>query len=486
MHMAKLAVGITVLSVSVIGSSLAQARPLTLEEATDIALNRTSRGSVIKGDLEVAEQTYHAKRINFYVPEISLNGSLPSYAEDESYRFFYGSPLKQLYKTNDLGISSFIQLKQALITGGGFEMRANLTKAESEYPNTADPGFFYNERSRQGYFQFSLDQPLLKPSESKYDLNNRKDDFRIAELTRVEDLTALHKEVIEAYIGTLQTSLKAEVADVKFKSARLKAEIDSSKMQDGVISEDTWLASASSRLDAELNQFDAQSQLAEKNRQLAILLDMELSEQLELAEPVIDQHASEASLQAAIAQCENSIAVRKAELQYQKAERSADYAAGAHGLTGSLTANYSIGRGKIEVEGQPNDNINTNSWDVALNVTLPIWDGGASSASVKAARLTSEKSRLEYQKVLKASRSDIELLVNKYNVSYRKLSVLRQQVDLAESKFKIAEERMKNGEISEITYLESKVFLLEAQDKYLGELKNYLLSKADLDGKFVS
>ncbi len=462
------------------------AAPLTLEQALDIALNRTSRGSVIRGDLEVAEQTYHARRINFYVPEISLNGSLPSYAEDESYRFFYGSPLKQLYKTNDFGLTSFIQLKQSLITGGGFQMRANLSAAESEYPNTATQGLFYNEKSRQGYFQFSLDQPLLKPSDAKYELNNRKDDFRIAELTKVEDLTTLRKEVIEAYVGALQTGLKANVAEVKFQSAKLKADIDSSKMNDGVISEEKWLESASDRLDAELNQFDAQSQLTERNRQLAILLDMEISDQLELVEPNIGQHASEESLRNSIAQWETSIAVRKAELQFKKAERSADYAAGSHGLTGSLTANYSIGRGKIEVEGAPNDNINTNSWDVALNVTLPIWDGGASSASVKAARLSAEKSRLEYQKVLKASRSEIELLVNKYNVSYRKLTVLRQQVDLAKTKFNIAEERMKNGEISEITYLESKVFLLEAQDKYLGELKNYYLSKADLEGKFSS
>jgi outer membrane protein TolC len=467
-------------------SQTTTAQPLTLEQATDIALNKTSRGSVIRGELEVAEQTYHAKRINFYVPEISLNGSLPSYAEEESYRFFYGSALKQLYRTNDFGLNSFIQLKQSLITGGGFSMKANLTAAKSEYPNTASPGFFYEEKNRQGFFQFSLDQPLLKPSESKYDLNNRKDDYQLAALTKVEELTALRKEVIESYVGTLQTSLKAEVADVKYRSALLKADIDSSKMSDGVISEDTWLATSSSRLDAELNNFDAQSQLAEKNRQLAILLDMQIGDSLDLVEPVVGSHTEDAKLTQAIEGWENSIGVKKAQLQYQKAERSADYAAGGHGLTGSLTANYSIGRGKIEVEGQPHDNINTNSWDVALNVIMPIWDGGASGASVKAARLSAEKSRLEYQKVLKASRSEIEGMVNRLNVSYRKLSVLRQQIELAQAKFDIADQRMKNGEISEITYLESKVFLLEAKDKYLGELKNYLLSKADLDGRFIS
>lgn len=486
MRLVSICLVVSSLMVSAAVTHSVSAAPLTLDQALDIALNRTSRGSVIRGDLEVAEQSYRAKRINFYVPEVSLNGSLPSYAEDESYRFFYGSPLKQLYKTNDLGLNSFIRLKQSLVTGGNFEMRANLSAAESEYPNTDSLGLFFNEKSRQGFFEFSLDQPILKPSDSKYDLNNRRDDFHLAELTKVEDLTGLRKEVIEAYVGTLQQALKTEVAEMKLQSARLQADIDSSKMNDGVISEEKWLESASSRLDAELTGFDMQSQLTEKNRQLAILLDLDISEKPELVEPLLGQHPNDESLNRAIGQWENSITVRKAELQYQKAERSADYAAGSHGLTGSLTANYSIGRGKIEVEGEPNDNINTNSWDVALNVTLPIWDGGASSASVKAARLSAEKSRLEYQKVQKAARSELELLVNKYNVSHRKLAVLRQQVDLAESKFRIADERMKNGEISEITFLASKVFLLEARDKYLGELKNYLLNKADLEGKFTS
>jgi hypothetical protein len=41
---------------------------LTLEDAVDIALNRTSRGEMIRGNLEVAELNYFARKINFYLP----------------------------------------------------------------------------------------------------------------------------------------------------------------------------------------------------------------------------------------------------------------------------------------------------------------------------------------------------------------------------------------------------------------------------------
>lgn len=465
------------------------ARTITLDEAMSIAANNSSRASVIRGDLDVAEANYFARRINFYVPEVSINGSLPTYAEDESYRFFAGATQKSLYKTNDLGFESFIQLKQSLFTGGGVTVRANLLASREEYPNVLSKDLFFNERSRQGYFSFSLDQPLLKPSEAKFELNNRRDDFEIAKLIRVEEESKLRAEVVENYVGALQASLKAEIAEAKVESARLKAEVDSSKLTEGVVSEDTWLATASSRIDAELGRFDAQTALAEKNRLLAVLLDLDLSEKTELVEPPVPTHPSEQELASLVNQWEESISIKKAELEYMKSDRAADFAAGGHGLNGSLSANYSFGRGKVEIESFENDiddNINTNSWNVALNFTLPVWDGGASGAAVKASRLTAEKTRLEFQKAQRAARSELQALVNKYNVSYRKLGVLRQQVELARKKLSIAEERMNNGEISRITYLESRVFLFEAQDKYLEELKNYYLSKAELDGTFAS
>jgi hypothetical protein len=53
---------------------------MTLDDALDIALNRTPRGGIIKGNMEVAEQQYDAKKINFYLPKISINGSIPSYS----------------------------------------------------------------------------------------------------------------------------------------------------------------------------------------------------------------------------------------------------------------------------------------------------------------------------------------------------------------------------------------------------------------------
>ena len=45
--------------------------------------------------------------------------------------------------------------------------------------------------------------------------------------------------------------------------------------------------------------------------------------------------------------------------------------------------------------------------------------------------------------------------------------------------------RFDDGQISELTFLESKVFLFETKDKYFEELKKYLTNRVELEGKFI-
>ena len=472
---------------AVVVSAASQARDLTLGQALEMAVSRTARGSVIRGNLEVAEQHYFAKRVNFYVPEIKLEGSLPSYSEDKSYRGVFGFKGRGLYTSTDFGLTSDISLKQSLIFGGDFTMRANLTKRDEKYPDSDTLGnlIYPISYTKQGSFSFSYAQPLLKPSESKYQLHNRKDDYEIARFTRIEEEAKLKKEVVEAYAGVLQTELRSDLAKVQFESSRLKTSVDSVKLADGVIAEEKFLETSSLKLDNELNHFDMENQLAEKRRQMAILLDLEASDTLRFFMPETLTVLDDATRRSLQENWSSTIAIRKAEYQYKKAKRAADYAASAHGLSGGLAANYSFGRGRVDVDGTALPDINTNSWTVALNFTFPIWDGGASGATVKAARLVEESARLEFEKARKAAKAGIESLLNRLDVSHRKLAVIRQQIMLARNKLDIAQKRFDNGEISDVTFLDARIFYLQSKDKYLDELRNFLVTRLDLDSKFL-
>lgn len=468
-------------------------RDLTLDESLDIAVNHSSRGRIIEGSFGVAEQNYKAKRINFYVPEISINGSLPSYSRDKTYGFAQGAEERSLIETRSLGLSSYIQLKQALITGGDLEATANLTRDDGRRPNLnqdfPDADFVF-EDYRRGYFSFNYAQPLLKPSESKNELHNRKDDVEIAGYSRIEEEQALKTEVAEAYMGVLLTTLSLEIAELKAKKESLQSGIDSLKFADGILSEEELLESVSTRLDSELEHFEAETAAEEQVRELAMLLDLDVSEPVAPSVPAIGDHLSEQDRQYLIDDWESTIAIRKAESEYRKSKRAADYAASSHGLTGDLALRYSFGKEDTRTEYEESldfrDKNNTNSWGISLNFTYPLWDGGASRASVNAADHQAEQARLEFEKAKKTARAEIINAVNRLDVSFQRLEIVEKQIGLALNRLNIADERFADGQISELTWLESKVFYLETKDRYLEELKNYLVKRIELEHKYGS
>jgi outer membrane protein TolC len=484
-------VPILVLSLAIILAlwpASARARePLTLEEAIRLAVQESARGRIIRGDVEVKQGLYQASRSNFYFPSVSINGQVPSYSVDQSYKFFGGSTRKRLYKTQGLELNSFVQLEQSLLTGGTFDLRANLANNEDRYPNTdptASPNSFLNEIGRRGYFDFALSQPILRPSQPRYELANRQDDLEQARLTRVAEEAKLAREVTEAYLGVLLADLQEETARDRLEAAGLRAGIDSTKWIDGVLTEEEWLTSASKRLDGELSLREAVAAAAQQRRSLALLLDLEEEPGMELARPGLPPPLT-AERGAALREGWNSSrAVRQADLDHAKATRAADFAAAGHGLTGDLKANYSIGRGRVKLTDYPADNINTNGWGVSLNFSFPVWDGGASGAAVRSAHFEAERARLQLARARQDARAEIGRLLDLLEVSGRRLEILSKQEELAARKVTIAEERFADERINRVTLLEAQVARLEAQVRVLEELKTYLVNRIDLDSRF--
>ena len=490
-----IALGIGVLS---LWPGSLRARDLSLDQAMDIALNRTMRGEMIEGNLEVAEQLYSARRINMYVPEISINGSLPSYRKSQAYQPFRNPLDRQLSRTRSLDFDSFIELKQTLLTGGTLTATADLVSEDKRYPDTRyDPatGIFVDQDSKQGSFSLSLQQPLFRPSSVKNELDNRRNDLEIAKATRIEEEAALKIEVTEAYLGVMQLTQKLEIASDKLEKARLQEGIDSIKLADGLLSEEDFLLSSSSRLDAELEHHAVETELGEEKRELATLLDLDVSDPLNLSEPVVVAHLDDASKAGYIADWERAAPIKKAEHLLAKAGREADYAAAGYGLTGDLAASYSFGKQQIGTDrqvdtsghgGYREEDISTNSWTVALQFRLPLWDGGAGSAAVRAARYQAEQARYEFTRAQRSARANIVNLINQLDVSHQRLDIIRKQIGLAEERLAIAHERHADGGISKLTLLESEIFLLQTRDRYLDELKKYLLNRIELDSQFLS
>jgi outer membrane protein TolC len=465
----------------------APAAALTLEEALQVA-EGTTRARVAQGDLDIARQNYRARRIRFYFPTVSINGAVPSYAVDESYRFFGGSSRKRLYQTTDLDFTSFVKLEQALVTGGNLEIRANLATLKSRYPDTdADtrPGSFLDERTRRGFFDFILRQPILKPSESRNELAEKEDELDLARLARVEEATTLRTDVTAAYLDLLIAELNRDLEATRLESARIKAGIDSTKWQDAVLSQEDWLVSKLARLDAELAHRASEAQVLEKQRELAMLLDADPAEPIPVSDPPIVGHPSEERLRGWVDGWDRALTIRQAQATFAKARREARLAAVGKGLTGDIEATYSSGHSRVKLEDEPVEPIDTRGWGIALNVSYPLWDGGAVKAAARAAQLSVERAELELSRAKQDARAEILRLTNEVSVGYRRLDVQRSQVEIAAEAVAFAKSRMDDGRLSRTGWLDTRAQLLETRSKYLTELKTYLLNRIVLEGQFA-
>ena len=469
-----------------LASATSYATDITLEEALEKVVSRSSRSAAVRGDLQVAEQQYFAEKINFWVPEVSLNGQLPAYSEDKSLQFFSGANQRFLDKKTDFTMSSNLQLKQSLFTGGELFARANLRRNKANYPryDGADKLGVLEEINRQRFLDFTFEQPLLQPSVTRNDLSNRRDDMEIAKISYREQMVALKKEVVETYFSVLKLGVQKELQTAKWESTGEKARIDSLKYGDGILAEDEWLKSSSAYLDAELSRYDIDNQSATKRRDLAMLLDTDPLDMVTVSIPAVPPHLSDQQKMTMRGGWEQSAAIAKAHYSYEKQKRAAEFSSKGHGLSGKLSANYAMGRDELERDRvtMPNP---TTSWGVTLSFSFPIWDGGAGSAASRAAELSAEKSRLEVVKAERSAKADLENLLNGIDVAYRKIEVLNKQIDLSRHRFDIADLRFNNGEISKIALLEAKSALLDSQTRYLDELKNYFVLRLTLEGSLL-
>ncbi|MDM7913732.1 MAG: TolC family protein, partial [Candidatus Eisenbacteria bacterium] len=467
---------------------LGRAQPMKLDEAIDQAIHHSSRGAILEETERIAESSYRAKKINFYVPLITINGALPSYDVDQSYKFFGGSTRKQLYKTSDFRMNSFIKLEQSLLTGGSLAMSANLNRSQSRYPDTnpeVPSGSFLDENGRQGYFEFRLTQPIFKPSTLKNELLDRTENLELARIGRREEEAALRKEVAEAFLGLIEAEVQDSMQALTLDAASLKAEIDSVKWQDGVIAEEARLEAASAKLDAELARREATDKLQEQQRALALLLDRPVEGTLQLVEPEAGEALSAEQLLKMKSGWEKSLPVRRALENRSRSKRMASYTAKGKSLTGDLTASYAAGRGKVSLEDRPDEDINTNGWGVSLNLSYPIWDGGSGSAATQAARAEANRAELELVQAKQAAQAEIARLVQQVDVGYRRLGIQQSRVKLADDKLAIARERFADGRISTLQLREAEIDRLEARAGYLAELKTYLGNKITLEGSFA-
>jgi len=478
---------LNLVAVSVAGETI------TLKETLDRLVTRTTRARIITGQREVAKAKFSAEKIGYYLPKISFS-TLPEYGISEDYTSYFGISDPISFKSASASGYGNIQLKQKVLTGGDLTFESRFNISNIEYP---DPVYEFIEgrqtvrdintatdKRRLGNFKLQFIQPLLRTSESRSAYLTARSNVNKADVEWRINQTDLKKEGITAFFDLLTADIDRQIAESNSQLADYNARWDSVKFDDEVITEETWVESKSERLEKKLALFDAQANYEEKINDFSHLLDFPSGREVTLESPSIPRRPDSRKAQWLLDNAETTGETELARIAMETARRELDEVRNSAGINGTLNASYAIGRGTVtrsKEKGESEEDVDTKDWQVSLNFTYPIWDGGAAGAGIHSQELTYESKHLEYQAARRNARNKMLILLKRLEINGSKLALLEQELELARNKLRDAEGRHNEGLISDGALLENRVYCMEAQKNSLTTMKGYYLDLTELE-----
>ena len=472
-------------------SASVAAETMTLKQTLDRLIENTTRGRLIAGRREVSQARFKAERIGYFLPEISLNASGPTYQEREDYDTYFGFTDPFFFKRTNVSGGGNLRLKQKIITGGDLTFETQLNMRSDEYPIPVYGESFElvgrstaTDKRRIGNFYLQFSQPLFQTSDSRSAYKDARDNLDKADIEWRINRAELKKEGVKAFFDLLVAEVEQDISEKNSQLGEYNAKWDSVKFEEGVITEEAWIECKSDRLEKKLAFFDAQANYEEKINEFNHLLDLPSGTSRSFDIPPTPQPPDINRAQWLLNNSANAGEADLARVEMEIAERELGKTQNNAGINGTLNASYAIGRGTV-TQTKPDttfeEKLDTRDWRVSINFNYPIWDGGASGANVRSQELTYESARLEFVAAERNARNKMTILLKRLEINNSKLSLLEQELELADRKLVDAKDRFTRGLISDGTLLENKVYYLEAQKNRLTTLKDYYLDLTELE-----
>lgn len=475
-----------------LSAGAAAAETITLEKTLDRLVHQATRGRIIAGQLEVARAKFKAERIGYYLPEITFNTTLPTYMSTQNYDNYPGYTDPLLFTRTDLSGDANIRLKQKVISGGEITMETQYNLRNNEYPSALyGPdgktllGFATaTDKRRLGNLYVRFSQPIFQTSATRSSYLETRDNLDKAEIEWRVNRTDLKREGITAFFDYLSADIDRQSAQCQSDLAAFNAQWDSVKFGGGVITEESWVTSRGKRLEKQLAVYDAEAAFQEKANAYKHLLDLPMEAEVTLEIPPIAAAPTPEEGQRYLDHADKTAETELAAADLQAAERTLNQTRSSYGINASLDASYAFGRGTVtqsKPEREMEDKIDTKDWQVSLNLTYSIWDGGASGASIHSQELAYESARLRYAAAERSARTSMTILLKRIEINHAKLALLEQELAVAEKKLHDAEGRHARGLLSDGGLLENRSAWLDTRKKQLTTLKDYYLDLTQLE-----
>lgn len=432
-------------------------RTLTLKESIAIAQDNSPQSRSAQYGIIAAKWRYRSFRADL-LPGFSISGDAPNFSNQIFANIQDNGNVVFSRRRQSEASMSISASQNILPTGGNLSLSTGITRL----------GIFEGENTyawQSTPLVATYRQPLFQFNSLKWRNKTEPLRFKISQKQYVEDMENLAFQVTQSYFDLLLAKINVEVSEFNVTVNDSIYNISQGRFKVGSIAENDLLQSELAYRNAETSLTNARLnyQRAEENFKALLGIDDQTIIEIEAPNDAPDLNLDfDTALKLAL---ENNSRSLEFELNEIQADQAYDQAKKNAGFSASIQASYGLNQTASDFADLYENPDNRQFFTVGFDI--PIFNWGKQMSEIKAAR----NQQLATANNIAFQRLQFELDVRS---TVREFSLLKGQVELAESSDEIAERRY---DVAKNRYLIGKIDvtnLFIAQNEKDSARRNYI------------
>jgi len=447
-------------------------QPLTLDSALKVASESSPAIKTASMNLEQSRLSLQAQRAALK-SKFSLNLNPITYGITRNFDDYNS----QWYTSNNFNSGGSFSVDQpVLLTGGTVSLTNNFSWQNNYTEKILNDGTMseINDRRFINRLSLNLNQPIFKYNQHKMDLNRSELNYENLEISYALEQLRLEQSITQEFYDVYRAQSELTISRDELANSQQSYTVIKNKVEaelsprDELYQAELNLANARSKV--ETSQVSLENAKDALRRTLGIDLDTDISVRVD-----IDVNA--VSVDPALA-VDNGLASRLELRQRQITTKRLEYDLITQEASNKLNGAVNLSLGLTGDNEALNRVFNNpiQSPQIAVSLTVPIFDWGARRDRIKAKQVEMKVNELEGQEEI----IDIEMKIRQ---ACRSLASQKTQVEIAEQSVKNAQltydlnmVRYRNGDITGMEYNQFQTQLSTQKNSYISAVINYKIA----------
>ncbi len=479
-------------ALAILISDTVLSQTLTLQDAIDIALEKSYDSKRLQLDLLQAEQNLVAAKGRFKT-RIDMSFDIPRWQERVTEIMVPGQ-LPQFNTTGSMRYMGMLDITQPLPTDGRFVLS---TRAYHRKVSTYLTQENREQKRSEMYTNLTLryTQPLFAINQLKLGLKNANLSYdRTEERYKRNQLNVVYL-VTQYFFNLYQAMRQEEIARDNVQQQQDLFDLATKKYNAGLIPEVEALQMEVDLAEAQNELLAAGARKARMRDAFKQLIGLQLSDSISIQTDLQRERIDVDFQQAIDKALHYRTEIREAEIDLELSQIAVKEADAKSEIRGDLTVFYDLtGISNPNLPfATPWDELWTSSLEdmerrpnnrgVIFTLSVPIWDWGVNDAEVASAKAHLRNNKLALEEQKKTIVREVRDVVRRLREAENKLDVLTKNQIVAQRAFEISVERFNNGDITSQDLALDRNRLVQAKTSYLSAYIDFKLAIADLKRK---